>query len=148
MMERIHDDLYHSREPSPWIAAARTLAAEGQISENASLYLVEIFLECITFDAMEHDPEMLRLEAEMARIRHEHGLTEDEDFLLSEGPADWLALTKEWDLRDAEIRIARLRALGHADVAELMESRSEEFETRASEGHEEFWGPKEEGEVG
>lgn len=126
--------------PGPWIAAARKLAAQGAISEDAVYHLVELFLECVTGDAAANDPEMLRIYDELARVRREHGLAEDEDWLVHEGPAEWQALNEDWDRRDLEIRVGALRALGHDDIAEVLERDPEGFRRREASGHFDLWG--------
>lgn len=142
MLIRIRHELDESVDPGPWIAAARTLAATSVITENASLYLVTIFLECITFNAVVTDPEMLRIDAEMARVRRAHGLSEDEDWYVNEGPPEWQALNVDWERRDLEIRVATLRALGQEEVAGWLERAPEEFDERSRAGNREFWGER------
>jgi hypothetical protein len=142
MMARITDELMQTPEPGPWIAAAHELAARSVITENAALYLAEKFLECITFHSIDHDPEMMRIQDEIDRVKREHGLGEDDDWYLDEGPAEWLALTQDWDRRDFEIRVAMLRALGHGEIAELLAQDADEFNRRSAVGHREFWGDR------
>lgn len=144
MMMRITTELERAAEPNPgpWIAAARSLHARSLITENAALYLVEMFLESITFWAMDNDPEMLRLHDEIDRVKREHGLAEDEDWYLHEGPEEWRLLTEEWDRRDYALRTAALRVLGHDDIADLLERDPDDFDHRTSLGHREFWGER------
>jgi hypothetical protein len=143
MMLRISEELIRTPEPGPWIAAARTLAAQSVITENALVYLVEQFLECITMDAIGHDPEMMRIEEEIERVKRQHGLGEDDDWYVHEGPPEWQELTAAWDQRDDELRVATLRALGHGELAELRERDLEEYQSRSDAGHSEFWGDRE-----
>jgi hypothetical protein len=142
MLARIAEELARTPEPGPWIAAARTLAAQSVITENAALYLVEHFLECLTFHAIGHDPEMMRIQDGIDRVKREHGLGEDEDWYVDEGPAEWQALNADWERRDDEIQRATLRALGHGDLADLMQRDLEEYESRAEAGYYEFWGDR------
>jgi len=140
ILERIRVELDRTPEPGPWIAAARSLEAKGAISADAVYYFVELFLECITAQAAWNDPEMLRLYGEMDRVKREHGLGEDDDWLVHEAPAEWQALNAAWDRRDEEIRVATLRALGHHDIADVMEGNPEEFGLREASGHHDLWG--------
>lgn len=142
MMRRIRAELEETPEPGPWIAAARALAAQSVITENAALFLTEIFLECITFNAVHSDPEIVRLYAELDRVKREHGLSEDEDWLVHEGPPEWQELNAAWNRRDDEIRAAALRALGYGEIADLMERDPEGFEERSHAGYQDFWGSR------
>lgn len=137
---RIREELDRTPEPGPWIAAARALAAKEAISADAVYYFVEIFLECITARAASNDPEMLRLYGEIDRVKLESGLDEDEDWLVGEGPPEWQALTAAWDRREEEIRVATLRALGHDDIADVLERSPDEFRRREASGFVDLWG--------
>lgn len=144
LMVRITKELDASAAPGPWIRAAQTLADDAQISPNAALYLIERFLESVTMKAAASDPEMLRIEAELDRVRRAHGLAEDEDWYVHEGPPEWQALNEEWNRRDDALRAAKLREVGRDDLATLLERDPEEFEARSTAGHEDFWGWREE----
>lgn len=143
MMGRILTELEASPEPGPWIAAARALAAEGVVSADAVFYFAEHFLECITFQAVNHDPEMLRIYAEIDEVKRAHGLRDDEDWYVDDGPAEWQALNKAWDERDHELRVSTLRALGHDDLADVLERDPEEFRGREASGYFDIWGADE-----
>ena len=143
MMKHIRRELEETRAPGPWIAAARTLAAEGVTTENAVYYFVEIFLECITLASMGRDPEMVLIEQAMDELRQEHGLEEDEDWRLGEGPPEWDTLNDAWNARDDAIRVETLRALGHPDLAEALERDREGCDERESAGYFDVWGVKE-----
>ncbi len=140
MMTRARNELDQTREPGPWIAAARTLHSEGVISENALYYLVEILLECITLHSMDHDPEMLRLAAGIDELKRAHGLRDDEEWYVDEGPPEWRALNDEWNERDRELRVQTLRSLGHDDLAVVLAGAPERFHDRESDGYFDVWG--------
>lgn len=140
MMGRIRRELDDTRDPGPWIAAARTLAAEGVISADAVYYFVEILLECITLQSTSHDGEMLRLEHEMDQLKRAHGLRDDEEWYVNEGPPEWTSLNDAWNERDREIRVSTLRTLGHGDIADLLEHDPAEFRSREASGHFDVWG--------
>lgn len=139
---RIRDEVDRSGAVGPWIAAARALAADGVITADAALFLVEAFLDAVTYASLESDPEMVRICEEMDRVKREHGLDEDEEWYVDEGPEEFERLNDEWERRDHENRIAALRALGHGDIADLLERDPEEFDRRTSIGHREFWGDR------
>lgn len=140
MMSRVLAELERTPVPGPWIAAARTLATTGVITDDAVYYFVAIFLECLTFEAAGNDAEMLRLYAEMERVKRAHGLAEDEDWFVYEAPAEWQALNAAWDQRDADLRVSALRAMGHDDIAALLERDPEDFRRREASGYYDVWG--------
>lgn len=76
----------------------------------------------------------------MERVKRAHGLDEDEDWLLTDAPAEWQALNAAWDRRDEAIRVATLRTLGHDDLADFLERDPDEFDLRGAAGHRELWG--------
>lgn len=143
MMGRILTELEKTPEPGPWIAAARALAAEGLVSADAVFYFAEIFLECVTFRAVDNDPEMLRIYAEIDEVKRAHGLRDDEDWLVHDGPAEWQVLNAAWDERDRELRVLTLRAFGHHDLADVLERDPKEFRSREASGYFDVWGADE-----
>lgn len=54
---------------------------------------------------------MRRIEQEMEQVERAHGLAEGEYWHVHEAPAEWQALSAEWDARDLAIRVATLRSL-------------------------------------
>ena len=140
ILGRIREELDRTPEPGPWIAAARSLEAQGAISADAVYYFVELFLECITAHAAWNDPELLRIYGEMNRVKREHSLGEDDDWLVHEAPAAWQTLNAAWERRDEEIRVAALRMLGHHDIADVMERNPDDFRLREASGHYDLWG--------
>jgi hypothetical protein len=126
-------------DPSPWLAAARSLELRGLISAETAVYLSEIFLEGVSERAGESDVELLRLSDEMERVRRAHGLDEDDFWELGDEPPEYRALSDAWNRRDAAIQAAVLRAAGNDALADLMENDSEEFQRRSVEGHRQLW---------
>lgn len=144
MMSRIMSELERTADPGPWIAAARTLAANGLISDDTVCYFATMFLECVTMRACNEDDEMLRIFAEIAEVRRAHGLQEDEDWGVDEGPPEWLALDAAFERRDLEIRVSALRAVGQDDLADQMGRDLEGFRLREAAGERDLWGADEE----
>jgi len=140
IMSRIRTELDETRAPGPWIAAARTLAAERVTTENAVYYFAEIFLECITLASVGRDPVMVRIETAMDELKLAHGLDEDEEWLVGEGPPEWDSLNDAWNARDDAIRVETLRAVGQHDLADALERDREGCEEREAEGHFDVWG--------
>lgn len=139
MIVRIHKQLERVPEPGPWINATCALVAETVLTEDAAYSLIDGFLEYVTQVSFESDPEMLRILRELARVRREHGLPEGEDWCVGEGPEEWVELNEAWERRDHEIRVATLRALGHGEIAEVLERDPEEFRRRSDRGDADLW---------
>jgi hypothetical protein len=143
IMGRILGELEESVDPGPWIAAARALAAEGLITEDAVCYLAEMFLQCITFQASRTDAEMLRLYAAIDEVKRAHGLRADEDWFVTDAPVEWQVLNAAWDERDRELRVSSLRASGNDELADLIARDQEAFDLRVASGHFDIWGAEE-----
>ena len=141
---RIRWELDAEPNPGPWIAAARALHQRGLLSDDAVIYFVEIFLECITFQAAEGDSELLRIREAMDAIERAHGLGEDEYWRVDEAPPEWRELSAAWDVRADAINVAVLRELGHADLAGELERDARAFEERGSSGYHDVWGADDE----
>jgi hypothetical protein len=60
--------------------------------------------------------------------------------LVSDAPAEWLAMNDAWDRRNNAILVETLRELGQTDLAHLLEKDPVGFEDRESVGHRELWG--------
>jgi hypothetical protein len=140
IFRRILTELEVSVLPGPWIAAARSMQRRGIISTDLLIYFAEMFLECVTSYASEHDAELLRLYDELHRVERNHGLKEGETWYVDEAPAEWTALNAEWDRRSNAIRVARLREMGDSELADLLEKDPREFEISGAVGHQELWG--------
>jgi hypothetical protein len=139
MWARILDGLDAVPEPAPWISAARTLSERLIISEDAFYWFAEKLTECLVFHGSKHDPELLRIYDEIDQIKRDHGLGEDEDWLVGEGPEEWTALNERWNARADEIVDAALRAAGSADVADLRKNDPNRYDERVDKGRLELW---------
>lgn len=140
IFHRIRKDLDDAPVPGPWIEAARTLRDRGQLSDDAVIYLAEIFTECLLFEAAVNDPELVRIRDAMDDIEADHGLDEDEDWYVDEAPPDWQALSAEWDRRADAIVTAKLRELGFRDLADVRARDMDEWAARADQGYQDLWG--------
>jgi hypothetical protein len=144
MLERIEDDLDASREPAPWIAAARTLSERLIISENAFYYFAELFCEPLLYAAATTDPELVRLSTEMRSIEATHGVRDGDYWMPDEATPEWLELNEEWDRLADSFLAKALRGFGHGDVADLRERNLDGFMERVRKGEEELWGSDDE----
>lgn len=143
LLFRIRREFDAKPNPGPWIAAARALHERGLISGDTVIYFVEIFLECITFQAADGDSELLRIRDAMDAIERAHGLGDDEYWRIDEAPPEWRELSAAWDARADVVSVAALRELGHADLAGELERDPRAFEERGTSGHRDLWGAEE-----
>lgn len=81
----------------PWLRAARILGDTGAAAADEVTFLIFRLSEGAAGGQSEDDPEMARLMREIDEIRRAHGLAEDEDWLLGEGPEEWETLNHEWE---------------------------------------------------
>lgn len=140
MFGRILDDLDGSLAPGPWLSGARTLSERLVISDNAFYYLVEKLTECLVRNASENDPELQRIGDELDAVARAHGLKDHEYWRVDEGPDEWQALNAEWERRGDDIVATTLRELGHADVADALQTNRRAFNERAARGQSDIWG--------
>lgn len=121
------------------IDRALVLRRRRVLSEDAFIcladYLVDYWL------VAENDPELQRIEHEMAAIKRAHGLPEDDDWPDDEEPAESQALHAAWEARNRAAQLERLRDSGCADVADLREANPDELRRRSRKGSAELWTP-------
>lgn len=138
MLLHIFLDIHATRDPEPWVAAACALEARGRISRNAVLYFMDKFLDCVTEEGLEHDPELIRIEDAIDRVERAHGVSKDRPWKTHEGTTEWQALNVAWDARLDVLRADRVRAMGFGDLADDMERDAEESGRRATLGRAEL----------
>lgn len=76
-------------------------------------------------------------------IRKEHGLEDDEFWLIGEGPQEWEITNAEYDLITNELFVSTLIEFGAKDLADLLKNDPEEFEHRREAGRAVFFEPEE-----
>lgn len=81
----------------PWLRAARILEDTGAAAEDEVTFFIVRLSEGAAGGQSEDDPEMARLMSGIEAIKRAHGLPEDEDWHVGEGPAEWTALNQEWE---------------------------------------------------
>ncbi|MBX9929063.1 MAG: hypothetical protein K2X99_09140 [Gemmatimonadaceae bacterium] len=140
MFKRIREEADRTASPDPWLSAAATLLEREVITEDSCVYLVELFVECLTPGAMENDPELLAVQEEMDAYLRSRGLSEDHDWFVDESPPEWRALNTRWERRDDQIKQDALRACGLAWIADIWERDPKEFSGRGAVGYYEVWG--------
>lgn len=126
-------------DPEPWIAAACELEARGRISRNAVAYLADMFMDYVYEEAMEHDPDLIRLDDAIDAIERAHGRAGDYGWRTEEGPPEWRALTAAWDARIDALQAERLRAMGFRELADVLADDLDEWNRRGRAGWVEVW---------
>ena len=121
-------------EPSrrTWIASVQRLRAAGlfdtDTSYNLLYYVVDVSLD---YQSFFDDPTLSEISDRMESLCRAHGLPDDEDFTpWPNPPAEWTALTREFDEREAEMRREVLRDAGEHEMVRLMTGQAAEFRRR------------------
>lgn len=140
MMAWIYIGLSESGDPAAWIAAARRLRERLVISEDAFYHFANKLTECVVSEGSKHDPELVRLEAEIRSIERAGGLEEGEYYSVADSPPELRALDDLWSQRAHHLVAEYLRTHGHADVASLIVGDYEDYCARVAAGRIALWG--------
>ena len=143
IFDRIRDDLFASRDVTPWIRAARTLADRLIISEDAANYLGVMFADIVVLHAAQEDAELVRIDGEMGGIERANRLSANDPNIADKAPESWHVLHREWEARADAILAEALRAAGQSDVVRVMETDRKEFDRRIERGESDVWGEEE-----
>ena len=104
------------------------------MKEHEAWHLFYWITEGMSFHWSGSDPDLGRLTGEMDAIERRHGLSEDESFLVDDAPADWTAMSKEWERRLDAIWAEEFARLGEPELARLMRSGLLHEDPRLHEG--------------
>lgn len=77
-----------------------------------------------------YDVEFAEVDHRAAELKREHGLSEDEFWMLGEGPPEWEALDQEHSAITSRLLVTALREFGLLEEAALLESKPAEFYLR------------------
>ncbi len=139
IFDRIRDDLFESRDVTPWIRAARTLADRLIISDDAAYYLGVMFGDVIVLHAAEEDSELVRIDGELGAVERAKGLSPNDPKIVDKAPEEWQVLHRQWEARADSILAGCLREAGQSDIARVMETDRKEFDRRVEKGESEVW---------
>ncbi len=137
---RIRQQLLDDPNAVPWLAAAHALRARGRISSNVLRYLTGIFLECITANASESDPELCAIRLHMEAMEESAGLNAEQSWTALDAPAAWRDLNDQWNARSDAVNAEYLRSRGYDELADEMEHGAQAFADAGVEGRVELWG--------
>ena len=140
MFVRIRQQLLDDPNARPWLAAAHALRARGVISDAVLRYLTGIFLECITANASESDPELCAIRLHMEAMEVAAGLNAEQSWSALDAPPAWRELNDRWNARSDAVNAEYLRSQGHDELADEMEHRPQAFAAAGVAGRVELWG--------
>lgn len=128
------------RDVDPLLRMIQAMGDAGLFTDEERFFLIGNLGDAVVPSRASEDPRFPEVEREMQRVRDEHGLTEDEDWLLPEAPEGYRALNDEWG-RIADREMARwFRELGEQEMAWLLLNDRGEFEARWDAGRRELLG--------
>ena len=96
---RVLDIIMRTGDADPWIRVVQRLRDDGAISAAVARFLIFHFVDMTPSALMETDPQLADITARIDAIRREHGLADDEDWYVDEGPPEWQALQQQWNDR-------------------------------------------------
>ncbi len=127
-------------EVEPLMRMIQALGDAGVFSDEERFFLLASVADAVMPTRAREDPRFDEVERAMEEVRTAHGLTDEEDWLLAESPAEYQALAQEWD-RIADTQMAAwFASLGEREMAWLRLHNASEFETVFEEGRAELMG--------
>lgn len=121
---------------------ARTARQAGVFPEEAAFYLVAFCINHIAEERIQssHDSGKLKqIGDKIRKVEAHHGLKDDEYFWpIAEGPAEYQALSTEWDTVADGITADTFREYGEEEMAVLYEGNRNEFDRRSEVGRQFF----------
>lgn len=136
-------DIYNTVSDVAWhnpelgramLRVVQTMRDAGVLKEHEAWHLFYWITEGMSFHWSATDPELERLTGEIDAIERSHALSEDESFFVDDAPADWTALSKEWERRLDAIWADEFARLGEAELARLIRSGLLHEDPRLAEG--------------
>jgi len=116
---RVLDIVMRTGDADPWIRAVQRLRESGAISAAVARFLIFQFVEMTPSVLMETDPELADISAQIDAIRRAHGLADDEDWYVDEGPPEWQALQQQWNERTDVLMSEIFQRHGEHELASM-----------------------------
>lgn len=130
----IRDLIERGAEITPWVDAVQLARDVGALGGAESHFLLDRLTESAIGFETGTDEILVDLRDQMEAINRQHGLDEDDDFMLDDAPSDWLELNRQWDRRFQSLREVLFRRIGEPGMARDIVLRPDEFEARSAEG--------------
>ena len=105
----------------------RALYASRLFCTQEYLFHVVWPLDLLATDRAQDDRELEQISHAIGEIRKKHGLKDEEDLRIGEGPEEYIHLNKQWDARYNKLNLDVLREFGFNDLADLAEQSPDEF---------------------
>lgn len=107
----------HSAFPDEWIRAVQQARADGTLDPAVAHFLIYKLAESAMLRFTQEDATLADVSARIEAVERAHGLDEDESFTLGHAPAEWTALTAEWDARYDALLSEMFRRVGEEALA-------------------------------
>lgn len=112
----------------------QALYASRLFSTQEYVFHASLTLERLADKRAQNDSELNQINHAINKIRKKHGLKEDEDWRVGEGPEEHIHLNERWNTRYKHIELDVFREFGFSDLAELSEKSPNEFDRLRERG--------------
>lgn len=143
VVRSVREGIGAGEDPRPWLRAVQIARDTGVLSADAAHYLFDVFVEEASARQIDRDAELQEASRLMDASRAAHGLADDEDFYVDEGPEDWQAARRRWEARFDQIRAEWFRRIGEQELAAETLFRPDEFMEATERGRLEVLGEDE-----
>ncbi len=128
------------RDADPLLRMIQAMGDAGIFSPDERLFLFSTVGDAVMPSRASEDPRFTEVDLAMERVKREHGLDDDEDWLLHEAPEEYRMLNAEWCRIADEQLAAWWLSLGEREMAWLQVHDENEWNARHEAGREELLG--------
>jgi hypothetical protein len=116
----------------------------GVIDSNFALFSIAMAIENIVDERImkKNSPALERLSSQMNEIMQAHGLSKDQYWKKGDAPAEYEALSVEWDRVHDLLHAAAFNEYGEPEIAAMFIDRRAEFDAMRERGRVQVFGGK------